>query len=51
MGAGGGGDRVRDVLPSKRTTPESGLMTPPRILISVLLPAPFSPTSACTSPK
>src|SRR5690242_15395496 len=24
-------------------------MTPPRILISVLLPAPFSPTSACTS--
>src|SRR5579859_373765 len=26
-------------------------MTPPRILIRVLLPAPFSPTSACTSPN
>ena len=31
--------------------PDSGLMTPPRILISVLLPAPFSPTSPCTSPN
>ena len=49
--AGRGCGRVVTSSPSKRTTPDSGLMTPPMILISVLLPAPFSPTSACTSPK
>jgi hypothetical protein len=30
--------------------PESGVVAPEMILISVDLPAPFSPTSACTSP-
>src|SRR5581483_4075213 len=37
--------------PLTRTTPSSGLRTPERILIIVLLPAPFSPTRACTSPN
>src|SRR5581483_4623298 len=37
--------------PRTRSVPESGRSTPLRILIIVLLPAPFSPTSACTSPK
>src|SRR3954447_22171564 len=36
--------------PSKRTSPSSGRRTPVSTLISVDLPAPFSPTSACTSP-
>src|SRR5215208_4825223 len=30
--------------------PDSGESTPERIFIIVLLPAPFSPTSPCTSP-
>src|SRR5438132_4153551 len=33
-----------------RRRPLSGRCTPPRIFTSVDLPAPFSPTSACTSP-
>src|SRR4051794_34534421 len=37
--------------PRTRIDPASGRSTPHRILISVLLPAPFSPTSAWTSPK
>src|SRR5438132_1677793 len=36
--------------PSIRRRPLSGRCTPPRIFTSVDLPAPFSPTSACTSP-
>ena len=32
------------------SVPESGVTAPVMILISVDLPAPFSPTSACTSP-
>ena len=36
--------------PSSRIVPLSGWWTPARILTSVLLPAPFSPTSAWTSP-
>src|SRR5215208_2783117 len=36
--------------PLTRTVPESGESTPERTFIIVLLPAPFSPTSPCTSP-
>ena len=36
--------------PSSRIVPLSGWWTPARILTSVLLPAPFSPTRAWTSP-
>src|SRR3954453_15463939 len=36
--------------PAMRIDPASRGYTPLRIFISVLLPAPFSPTSACTSP-
>ncbi len=36
--------------PSRRSRPASGRCTPARILTSVDLPAPFSPTSPCTSP-
>ena len=36
--------------PSIASVPESGWTAPVRILISVDLPAPFSPTMACTSP-
>ena len=37
-------------LPSRKMPPESGAITPAITLPSVLLPAPFSPTSAWTSP-
>src|SRR4051812_7366658 len=36
--------------PSMKISPSSGSCAPPRIFISVLLPAPFSPMSASTSP-
>src|SRR6516165_6066047 len=36
--------------PSRRITPRSGRWTPPRMRISVDLPAPFSPTTAWISP-
>ncbi len=36
--------------PNSSSVPASGACTPLRILTSVLLPEPFSPTSACTSP-
>ncbi len=36
--------------PGSRNGPPSGRYTPVRILIRVLLPAPFSPSSACTLP-
>src|SRR6187399_61799 len=38
-------------LPSSRTCPSSGSCAPPRIFINVLLPAPFSPINASTSPR
>src|SRR5712691_11443050 len=38
-------------LPSTKIWPRSGRCTPPRIRISVDLPAPFSPTMAWISPK
>ena len=46
------GRAVRSAIgsPSSRIVPLSGWWTPARILTSVLLPAPFSPTSAWTSP-
>src|ERR1700721_35223 len=37
-------------FPSIRISPESAWYAPARIFISVLLPAPFSPMKACTSP-
>ena len=37
-------------LPSTRISPESGRATPEMIEISVLLPAPLSPTRPSTSP-
>src|SRR4051812_16694876 len=37
--------------PSTSIVPESGFWTPYRIFISVDLPAPFSPTRACTVPR
>src|SRR5215218_4730512 len=37
--------------PSTSMVPSSGRCTPYRIFISVDLPAPFSPTSACTVPR
>src|SRR6516225_900865 len=40
----------RHSFPSRRTTPRSGRWTPPRMRISVDLPAPFSPTTAWISP-
>ena len=40
--------RVRSPLSS--IAPSSGWYTPARIFIRVDLPAPFSPTMACTSP-
>ena len=44
------GPRICVGSPSSRIVPLSGWWTPARILTSVLLPAPFSPTSAWTSP-
>ena len=37
--------------PSMRMLPALGAATPPRIFISVDLPAPFSPISPSTSPR
>src|SRR5579864_517291 len=44
------GERKRTGLPSTRYCPSSGENTPASILISVLLPAPLSPSRQCTSP-
>ena len=44
------GPSNRHALPSTAISPRSGRCTPPRMRTSVDLPAPFSPTSACTSP-
>src|SRR5436305_2078118 len=38
-------------LPSTKICPTSGVCTPARIFMSVLLPAPFSPMTATTSPR
>ena len=38
-------------LPLTVSVPSSGFCTPYRIFISVDLPAPFSPISACTVPE
>src|SRR5262245_8743759 len=37
-------------VPATDSVPASGVSTPVMILMSVDLPAPFSPTRACTSP-
>ena len=42
--------RIWAGVPSTSTSPVSAVSTPARILIIVDLPAPFSPTSACTVP-
>ncbi len=44
------GLRGRYGSPSTRIVPVSGRNAPDRIWMNVLLPAPFSPSSACTSP-
>src|SRR3954462_218872 len=44
------GSRCAIGWPSSASVPASGVSAPVRILISVDLPAPFSPTSAWTSP-
>src|SRR4029450_7184074 len=48
--------RAAEVLPPRRrpsisTVPSSAVSAPEMILMRVDLPAPFSPTSACTSPE
>src|SRR5918997_3080941 len=45
------GERTSSGSPSKVAVPASPRCTPVMILISVDLPAPFSPTSAWTSPR
>ncbi len=44
------GPEMRRSCPASRICPASGECTPVKSLIRVLLPAPFSPTNACTSP-
>src|SRR5574341_438341 len=44
------GLRKRTSLPFNCMVPSSGRITPETILMRVLLPAPFSPNKACTSP-
>src|SRR5215210_508881 len=44
------GELCATVFPSICSSPPSGSTAPVMILISVDLPAPFSPMSACTSP-
>ena len=44
------GDANDTDLPSSSTRPSSGATTPARILISVDLPAPFSPSTAWMRP-
>ena len=45
------GDEIVVPFPSIRIVPESGRIRPERIPISVDLPAPFSPSRQCTSPR
>src|SRR5215203_2056452 len=44
------GDDSRAAVSPMRTSPLSGCTAPARIFIRVDLPAPFSPTTACTVP-
>ena len=44
------GERIWQVSPSTTNSPRSGWTSPPSTLISVVLPAPFSPSTAWTSP-
>ena len=44
------GSAILTAAPSISISPPSGCSTPPTMFISVDLPAPFSPISACTSP-
>ena len=44
------GESMRTSRPSTRMRPASGCVIPERTLISVDLPAPFSPSRQCTSP-
>src|SRR5579884_290856 len=44
------GERHRRRCPPSQMLPSSGWYRPARMFISVVLPAPFSPRSACTSP-
>src|SRR6476661_8217909 len=44
------GESMRTSLPPTRIEPASGCVIPDRTLISVDLPAPFSPSRQCTSP-
>ena len=44
------GDETLLSLPLTRIVPPSGRITPVSTFTSVLLPAPFAPRSACTSP-
>ena len=43
--------QVVDGSPSRKISPLSGGVAPEAMFISVDLPAPFSPSSACTSPR
>jgi hypothetical protein len=45
------GELGRIAAPSSVIVPASGACTPVSTLMSVLFPAPFSPMSACTSPR
>src|SRR6266540_1580576 len=45
------GESTSTGLPSRRTCPSSGCTIPDRMFISVDLPAPFSPSRQCTSPR
>ncbi len=44
------GTRPSSVRPSNTIAPPSGAVAPDATFISVDFPAPFSPSSACTSP-
>ena len=44
------GECTLESSPSRKTSPLSGAYSPNRIFMSVLLPAPFSPSRACISP-
>jgi hypothetical protein len=44
------GDRATSGRSSSRISPASGRCSPKRMFMSVVLPAPFSPSSAWTSP-
>src|SRR5215470_2670391 len=51
MSSASRGDLKCTVRPSTRYSPLSGGCTPASVLMSVLLPAPLSPSRQCTSPR